>query len=116
VLQKFEWYVDLLAWLHRELRLISYYFVQAIVPVGPVPKEVLEDYTEKIYKYRHVSLSATGPTRSSYRQSDKTPFQFMDWNNSYMHFRFVQVCVWLHPIGGCQGGVPVHVCMFVCLS
>lgn len=62
------------------------------MPVGRMPKEVLDAYVEKINKYRHVSLRATGPTRSSYRASvDKTPFQHMDWINSYMHFRFVQV-------------------------
>lgn len=62
---------------------------QAVIPVGPIPKDVLEDYFEIINRYRHVSLSAT---RSFYReQAQKTPFPYMDWSSSYMHFRFLPV-------------------------
>ncbi|GLI65614.1 hypothetical protein VaNZ11_009180 [Volvox africanus] len=76
----------------------------AVLPVGPVPRDVLDEYLELINRYHHVSLSAT---RSFYRESiiaqqvaaaasagvpgaTKPPLQCLDWSNSYMHLRFLQ--------------------------
>ncbi len=62
--------------------------LQVIHPVGPIPREVLDGYVDVISRFKHVSLSAS---RSFYQDPPtKTPFQYLDWNNGYMHFRFLK--------------------------
>jgi hypothetical protein len=60
-----------------------------IVPIGPVPRSVVEEYTASISKFAHMSLSAA---RSFYRESEqKTPFANMEWSSAFMHFHFLDV-------------------------
>ncbi|GFR47239.1 hypothetical protein Agub_g8923, partial [Astrephomene gubernaculifera] len=84
----------------------------AVLPVGHVPRDVLDEYIDLMNKYHHVSLSAT---RSFYRESPaalqaaaaaaggggagggggpggapQPAFQLLDWSSAYMHLRFLQ--------------------------
>lgn len=63
--------------------------MQAVLPLGMVPRDVLEEYFQLMQRFRTMSLSAV---RSFYqRRSDKTPFQSLDWSGGALHFRFMQV-------------------------
>ena len=63
--------------------------MQAVLPMGTVPRDVLEEYLALMQRFRTMSLSAV---RSFYQhRADKSPFQSIDWSAGAMHFRFMAV-------------------------
>ena len=57
-----------------------------------MPRELLEDYTRLIQRFRTPTLSAVRSFCQQPRSSDaSTPFQFMDWSSGTLHLRFMQV-------------------------
>ncbi|KAK9846875.1 hypothetical protein WJX84_009549 [Apatococcus fuscideae] len=58
----------------------------AVVPIGLVPQEFLDQYLGLITKHRQVDL---GNVRSFYKESQKSPFKFFPWKTGSMHFRFL---------------------------
>lgn len=59
----------------------------AVLPVGRVPRDVLEGVLDTINKHRHVPLAAA---QSFYRESANSPFHHLPWATGSLHFRFLR--------------------------
>lgn len=74
---------------------------QAVVPVGPVPRELLDEYLRLIQRFRAPTLSAVQPFLQQLQRQQQqrgttaagamtSPFQLMDWGSGTLRLRFVQ--------------------------
>lgn len=59
----------------------------AVLTVGKVPRDVLEDVLDIINRHRHIPLAAA---KSFYRETQKCPFQHLPWSTGSLHFRFLR--------------------------
>lgn len=64
-LQKFEW------WVFLTLMGLSVWLSKALLPVGPVPTEALQDYEELVLKYCHVRSDLSSLQQSNHSFGDK---------------------------------------------
>jgi hypothetical protein len=63
--------------------------VQAILPVGDIPRYALDAYMGCISLSRHIAHSSM---RAHYQEpTQKTPFGNLDWDKGFMHMRYLQV-------------------------
>ncbi|KAI8469362.1 MAG: transport protein Trs120 or TRAPPC9 TRAPP II complex subunit-domain-containing protein [Monoraphidium minutum] len=58
----------------------------AFVQVGPIPKDVYEEYLEAFNKHRHVPLHAV---RALHQEAQKSPFAHTPWRTGALHLRFL---------------------------
>ena len=58
------------------------------MPVGPMPRELLEDYVRLIQRFRTPSLSAV---QSFCKSRSDDVAQFRDWGSGMLHLRFMLV-------------------------
>ena len=75
-------------------------YPQAVVPVGPVPRELLDEYLRLIQRFRAPTLSAVQPFLQQLQRQQRgtmttvaattSPFQLMDWGTGTLRLRFVQ--------------------------
>ncbi|EFJ44735.1 hypothetical protein VOLCADRAFT_106329 [Volvox carteri f. nagariensis] len=67
----------------------------AVLPVGAVPRDAMEEYLELInrsfYRESPVVQAAAVSAAGLAGGVSKPPLQLLDWSNSYLHLRFLQL-------------------------
>lgn len=58
----------------------------AVLPIGPVPPNILRDYYSMFLRYHTISLSSIS---SFYTEHQKSPFANQPWDNGSLRFKFI---------------------------